>query len=153
MALPITPAPGIDVLVLAGDIDRHAAAIDHYADYLVPVVYVHGNPECYEAEFGPLVSELRQRAGCASVRFLEKEECVIWSVRFVGGCLWTDYHAYPLRFKETVEHARMPMLDHRKTGRNPNNFFQPEDAIAEHQAALTFWRSEFGGHFWGRLLW
>ncbi|MCI0150368.1 metallophosphoesterase [Paraburkholderia sediminicola] len=138
MALPITPAPGIDVLVLAGDIHKHLAAIDLYADCPMPVVYIHGNHECYGADLHPLVSELWQRAAGTSVRFLEKEEFVLGSVRFVGGCLWTDYLLFPLRFDESLEHARVRMLGHRKIRAGKTKFFRPGDPIAEQQATLAF---------------
>ena len=40
-----TPAPGADLLVLAGDIDTRWAGLERFRDWPVPVIYVAGNHE------------------------------------------------------------------------------------------------------------
>jgi predicted phosphodiesterase len=42
---PVQPSPSADVLVLAGDIASHAEAVKAFANWPVPVIYVHGNHE------------------------------------------------------------------------------------------------------------
>ncbi|HEY8973037.1 MAG TPA: metallophosphoesterase, partial [Burkholderiaceae bacterium] len=58
----VAPAPGADVLVLAGDIDRGLRTIERFADWPVPVLYVAGNHEFYDHEWEQLRDDLRDRA-------------------------------------------------------------------------------------------
>jgi predicted phosphodiesterase len=53
----ITPAPDADVLILAGDIAVGAEAVELFADWPVPVLYVAGNHESY----GRDIEEFRGR--------------------------------------------------------------------------------------------
>lgn len=139
MSRPLALADGeVDVLVLAGDIHNKLAGIELYAHYPVPVVYVCGNHEFYDGEMSELFSEMKRRAAGTSVVVLEKDELVVGDVRFIGCCLWTDYHMFPLRLGASMEYARAHVLDHRRI-RNPNNGrFEPEDAAKEQRAALDF---------------
>ncbi|CAK0501920.1 phosphoesterase [Burkholderia pseudomallei] len=126
----------VDVLVLAGDIHNKTGAIDLYADYPVPVVYVCGNHEFYDGEMHLLLPEMRRRANGTSVHLLEKDEFVLGNVRFIGTCLWTDYHVFPLSLDASMQYARTHMLDHRRIRRPNHGRFEPEDAAEEQRAAL-----------------
>jgi predicted phosphodiesterase len=42
----ISPEPGADILVLAGDVSNGADAMKLFANWPVPVIYVMGNHEC-----------------------------------------------------------------------------------------------------------
>ncbi len=72
----IEPADA-DVLVIAGDIHRGAMAIETFADWPVPVVYVHGNHEAYHERYEDLLAELRAKAQGGNVHFLERDELVL----------------------------------------------------------------------------
>ncbi|MBV8629118.1 MAG: metallophosphoesterase family protein, partial [Paraburkholderia sp.] len=53
----LIPHAGADLVVLAGDIHNHAAGLRWAAETFddeVPVVYVPGNHEYYDGEFGAL---------------------------------------------------------------------------------------------------
>ncbi|AJX28202.1 hypothetical protein D0U02_15130 [Burkholderia pseudomallei] len=128
----------VDVLVLAGDIHNQTGAIDLYADYPVPVVYVCGNHEFYGTEMLQLLPELRRRAVGTSVKLLEKDELILNNVRFLGCTMWTDYHAFPLCLNTAMEYARNHMLDHQRIRESNNGRFEPEDAAEEQRAALEF---------------
>ncbi|SIT41799.1 conserved hypothetical protein [Paraburkholderia piptadeniae] len=80
-----------DVLVLAGDIARGADAIEQFARWPVPVIYVHGNHEAYGVGYGTLANTIRVRAAGTAVHYLERDALVVGDVRFLGCCLWTDY--------------------------------------------------------------
>ncbi|KGD34451.1 metallophosphoesterase [Burkholderia pseudomallei] len=139
MARPLKRSDdSVDVLVLAGDIHNKTGAIDLYADYPVPVVYVCGNHEFYGAEMLQLLPELQRATAGTSVHILEKSELVLGNVRFLGCCLWTDYHAFPLRLNAAMECARTHMVDHRRIRKPNNGRFVPEDAAEEQRAALEF---------------
>jgi hypothetical protein len=139
MAEPLALADdGVGALILAGNVDNQLAGVRRYADYPVPVVYVCGNHEFYDSEMQSLMPELRRRANGTSVHLLEKDEFVLGDVRFLGCCLWTDYHMFPLRLDDSIEYARAHMLDHRRIGKSNAGRFEPEDAIEEQRDALRF---------------
>lgn len=99
------PAPGADVLVLAGDIGSYQAdsslarlgiadfGLGRFANWPCPVVYVPGNHEYDGQEFD--VAHARLQEVCKRLGFiwLEREMAIIQGVRFVGCTLWTDFDA------------------------------------------------------------
>ena len=88
----VDPAPGAEVLVLAGDIGVGTDGIARFLDWPVPVIYVHGNHELYGCEdMGRGIADLRTFCAGTNVHFLEKDAVVINGVRFLGTALWTDY--------------------------------------------------------------
>ena len=102
------PAPGADLLVLAGDIGAYQTrnqvqdadfGLSLFADWPVPVVYVPGNHEYDALDFDE--AHQRLRASCAKFGFhwLEREVLVLQGVRFVGTTLWSDFDAL-LEFPE-----------------------------------------------------
>jgi predicted phosphodiesterase len=107
-----TPAPGADVLVLAGDIGSyqpgHQMADDDFGlrafsplgGWPTPVIYVPGNHEYDTLDFD--VAHARLRATCERLGmiWLEREtyfspwiDCAGRALRFVGTTLWTDFDA------------------------------------------------------------
>ncbi|MGF6770628.1 putative phosphodiesterase [Paraburkholderia sp. GAS199] len=137
----IEPASDAEVLVLAGDIANGTDAVSLYADYKIPVIYVHGNHEPYDCVYPALVDELREKAKGTSVHFLQDEMLALGGVRFLGACMWTDYFLYPLDFADAMKTAGMSMLDHQKIRRADRRFFQPEDA-RQHQRKTLRWLNE-----------
>lgn len=150
---PLSPAPGADVLVLAGDIHEGTAAVDLYADYPISVIYVHGNHEPQGHRYPKLVSELEERANGTAVRFLQNEELVIDDVRFLGACLWTDYELHPLQLESSLELARRTVTDYRRIRRSfDNQIFQPEDARNHQRDTLLWLRERLDAPFAGKTV-
>ena len=96
------PAPGADLLVLAGDIGAYQTGsqvqdadfgLSLFANWPVPVLYVPGNHEYDMLDFDEAHGRLR--ASCAQFGFhwLEREVLVLQGVRFIGTTLWTDFDA------------------------------------------------------------
>jgi Icc-related predicted phosphoesterase len=106
-------AADADVLVIAGDIHRHARAIQAFRDWPVPVVYVHGNHELYGAHGADTVTEMREAAAGTHVHYLERDEYVRKGVRFLGCCLWTDYRLYSGDRLAAMAEAENCLNDHR----------------------------------------
>lgn len=148
----LTPAPDADALVLAGDIHKGAAAIDLYRDYPIPVVYVHGNHEPMHHGYPALIEELDQRAHGTSVRFLQNDEAVVLGTRFLGACLWTDYALFPLRFSDSLEHARRAVTDYKLIRKSVDRPFRPEDAIAHQRETLLWLRERLDAPFAGKTV-
>lgn len=88
------PAPvDADLVVLAGDIDVGAAALDWAREaFRVPVLYVPGNHEYYDGHL-----ERTRQAICAAgderVRMLDFDMALVGGVRFLGVTGWSDYAA------------------------------------------------------------
>jgi hypothetical protein len=93
------PAPGADLLVLAGDIDATWAAFDRFRGWPVPVLAVAGNHEFDGRELTEAWPALRQRCEDCGIRLLERESIVIDDadgarVRFVGTVRWSDFDLF-----------------------------------------------------------
>ncbi len=80
-----------DVVILAGDIARPAAAIAWAARFAQPVLYVIGNHEFYGGSLSGTTRELQRLSQGTNVRVLDCDEIVIGGVRFLGATLWTDF--------------------------------------------------------------
>ena len=86
-----------DVVILAGDIDLGARAVEWAAENFagLPVLYVHGNHEGYRMNLDDMQRDIAaacDRAG--NVNFLDGGESVIGRVRFLGATLWTDFRLF-----------------------------------------------------------
>jgi len=88
------PAPEADLLVLAGDIDSSWAALDRFADWPVPVLFVAGNHEFDDRDVDEAWPALRARCAALGLTLLERESLVIGGVRFVGTVRWCDFDLF-----------------------------------------------------------
>lgn len=106
-----TPAPGAQVLVLAGDIGSYQTGsllqgenfglerfspLPQYAAWPCPVVFVPGNHEYDMQDWDEAHARLRRVCDALGIIWLERESVVIEATRFVGTTLWTDYDAIAL---------------------------------------------------------
>jgi predicted phosphodiesterase len=96
------PAPGAQVLVLAGDIGSYQSGsqladadfgLPRFAHWPVPVLYVPGNHEYDAQDFDAAHARLRVACERWGLTWLERETVVLNGVRFVGATLWTDFDA------------------------------------------------------------
>lgn len=99
------PAPGADLLVLAGDIGSYQHGSQLAGDdfglarfspkhgWPVPVLYVPGNHEYDHRDFDETHARLRTTCEGLGITWLEREVRVVAGVRFVGTTLWTDFDA------------------------------------------------------------
>jgi Icc-related predicted phosphoesterase len=103
--LHVTPAPGADLLVLAGDIGSYQTGsrlqdtvygLDRFSPrkgWPTPVIYVPGNHEYDNDDFDAVHARLRAACDELGILWLERETLVIDGVRFVGTTLWSDFDA------------------------------------------------------------
>jgi hypothetical protein len=150
LALPIRRAADADVLVLAGNIADGLQAIDMYASYAIPVIYVHGNHEPYGHDYPSLINEMRNRATGTAVRFLQNDEVELDGVRFLGACMWTDYCFHPLDLADAMSAVRKTEADDRTTRRVSRRFFEPEDARGHQRESLRWLSDRLSEPFEGR---
>lgn len=108
--------PFADVLVLAGDIHIDGKAIDKFAHWPHPVLYVPGNHEFFEQAIDPYVDLLRDRAKNTAVIVMSRNEFIFQGVRFLGCTLWTDYQLLGTgpRQQLSMLACEARLVDHRK---------------------------------------
>ncbi|TNF61127.1 MAG: metallophosphoesterase [Burkholderiales bacterium] len=105
------PAPGADLLVLAGDIGsyqrrrdgsvmaepdwglRRFSPLPQHAGWPVPVVFVPGNHEYDAIDVEAAHQALRETCERLGIIWLERGELVLQGVRLLGTTLWTDFDA------------------------------------------------------------
>lgn len=103
--LQIAPAPGADLLVLAGDIGSYQTGSRLQDDdfglrrfaprhgWPTPVLYLPGNHEYDGGDFDLIHERLRTVCEAMGMLWLERETLVWGGVRFVGTTLWSDFDA------------------------------------------------------------
>jgi 3',5'-cyclic AMP phosphodiesterase CpdA len=158
-----------DLVVLAGDIHNHAEGIRWAAqtfDPDTPVVYVPGNHEYYDGEFGALETAMRDAA--ASVDNLHYLNNATWTDpagrwRVLGTTLWTDFELFGASDEARAAScaaAEKAMLDFRgpiqvawssetRTSDAPSRMFTVGDALALHRQSRTWLERELAQPFDG----
>jgi hypothetical protein len=108
------PAPGADVLVLAGDVGSYQSGSALTGDdfglarfsprhgWPTPVLYVPGNHEYDGLDFDATHERLRALCAQLGITWLEREVMVMNGVRFVGTTLWTDFDALGVSAPDTA---------------------------------------------------
>ncbi len=93
------PAPGAELLVLAGDIDSRWDGLERFRDWPQPVVYVAGNHEFDGRDLSEAAPALRARCAALGITMLERESIVVSDaagvrVRIVGTTRWSDFDLF-----------------------------------------------------------
>jgi hypothetical protein len=104
------PAPGADLLVLAGDIDATWAGFERFANWPVPVLFVAGNHEFDGRELEHAWPALRaetQRRGwtlleCGSTVLADRKG---QRQRFVGSIRWSDFDLFGAKRRDSAMRA------------------------------------------------
>lgn len=104
------PAPGAEVLVLAGDIDASWRGFARFAGWPVPVLVVAGNHEFDGRELDAAWPALARTCAAAGLRLLQRESCVLRGrdgrrVRFVGTTRWSDFDLFGAARRDRAESA------------------------------------------------
>lgn len=87
------PQVEADVVVLAGDIhsEHHGLAWARRAFPYIPIVYVLGNHEFYDAHYESVLESVHKKGAEFNISVLECNDTIIGGVRFLGTTLWTDF--------------------------------------------------------------
>lgn len=163
-----------DLVVLAGDIHNHAEGLRWAAetfDPAVPVVYVPGNHEYYDGEFGALETAMRDVAHTLdNVHYLNNGVYVDPRERFrvLGTTLWTDFSLFgadAASLARSIEAGERVMLDFKgliqvtwphdaalHVEGEPERDFTPADAIALHRQSRAWLEARLATPFAGRTI-
>ncbi|MFP3506452.1 metallophosphoesterase [Burkholderia sp. SIMBA_062] len=163
-----------DLVVLAGDIHNHAEGLRWAAetfDPSVPVVYVPGNHEYYDGEFGALETAMRDAAHALDhVHYLNNGVYVDPARRFrvLGTTLWSDFTLFgadDASVARAIEAGLRVILDFKgliqvtwpheaalHAGGTPERNFMPADAIALHRQGRAWLEARLATPFAGRTI-
>ena len=166
------PHADADLVVLAGDIHNHAEGIRWAAqtfDPDTPVIYVPGNHEYYDGEFGALETAMRDAA--ASVDNVHYLNNAVWTEpagrwRVLGTTLWTDFELFGAGEEARAASfaaAEKAMLDFRgpiqvtwaadtRGDDAPARRFSVDDALALHRQSRAWLEQELATPFDGATI-
>jgi Calcineurin-like phosphoesterase len=133
-----TPAPGAELLVLAGDIDSGWGGLERFRGWPVPVIFVAGNHEFDQREITQAWPALRAHCAGLGLRLLECESLVVASaagrrIRFVATTRWCDFDLFGAAQRERAMRAAGYYMKIMRATRHG----QPLDAAAVREEALV----------------
>jgi predicted phosphodiesterase len=104
------PAPGAELLVLAGDIDASWTGFERFAGWPVPVLFVAGNHEFDGRDLDAAWPALRARVQQRGWTLLERASVVLSDaqgrrIRFVGSIRWSDFDVFGPARREAAMRA------------------------------------------------
>ena len=145
-----------DLLILAGDIHVDTHMFEKFGQWDIPVVYVPGNHEFYDAAIHPQLQKMRLAAQGSAVKVLFRDEWILGGVRFLGCTLWTDYELMGtgVRQRASMLACEARIADHRtimgveKTGQG----FSAQQALALHQCDRAWLASKLDEPFLGKTV-
>ena len=106
------PAPGAELLVLAGDIDSRAdwPGYRHFAGWPVPVLVIAGNHEFDGRDFDAAATGLRSLCEQLKFTLLEREVLILTDraghrIRVLGTTRWSDFDLFGAAQRARAERA------------------------------------------------
>jgi hypothetical protein len=132
------PAPGAELLVLAGDIDSTWAAYPRFAGWPVPVLVVAGNHEYDGRDFDEAAAGFRTLCQGLGFTLLEREATLITAangqrLRWLGTTRWSDFDLFGAAQRERAQRAAEYFMRVMQTSRHG----QPFDAAAVRTESLA----------------
>ena len=136
---PITIVPGVDLVIVAGDVcEGVLRAFEHLRRIVpmdIPIVMALGNHEFYRKFIPDELALAISHAGAFHLHVLNGTAFEQSGVRFVGATLWTDYRIMGEANQARVMSAcAKGMNDHRLIGwqKKPWLRFRPQEAALLH---------------------
>ena len=152
-SLTLTGLSGVDVLVLAGDVDTMP---EYYTEFLRklrlayagPVLFVLGNHEYYNGVFPDDRQKYREAiAHDRQAYLLEKEMVILDGVRFLGATLWTDFACgRQMRSCQRMMSDFDVIFDGACTLQGHSGSITPEAILKVHQESIAWLDDQFTNH-------
>ena len=98
-AFESSPAPGAEVLILAGDVDSDWVGLERFAGWPQPVLMVAGNHEYDGRDLDVAEPALKARCAALGITLIEREASFCTgddgrTVRILGTTRWSDYDTF-----------------------------------------------------------
>src|SRR6266404_2572281 len=142
---PITIVPGVDLVIVAGDVcEGVLRAFEHLRRIVpmdIPIVMVPGNHEFYRRFIPDELALALAHAGAFNLYILNGTALELAGVRFAGATLWTDYQVFGEANQARVMNAcAKGMNDHRLIGwqKKPWLRFRPQEAALLHHRSKAY---------------
>lgn len=105
-----SPAPGAELLVLAGDICSRWDGYELFRDWPVPVLAIPGNHEFDQRELQDALPALRAHCNQLGIQLLERDAIVVRDrvgkrIRFLGTVRWSDFDLFGQADRERAVRA------------------------------------------------
>jgi hypothetical protein len=132
------PAPGAELLVLAGDIDSRWTSLERFRGWPVPVLFVAGNHEFDDRDLTEAWPALRQRCEALAITLMERESRVLTDargqrLRFVATTRWSDFDLFGADQRDRAMRAASYFMKIMRATRDG----LPFDAAAVREEALA----------------
>jgi len=139
------PAPGAEVLVLAGDIDSSWAGLRRFAGWPVPVLFTPGNHEFDGRELADTYAALQALAESLGFLWLERRTVVLTGddgrrIRFVGTVRWSDFDLFGAAGRERA--LRAGAYFQRVMGATRHGLPFDAEAVRDEALACRAWLAE-----------
>jgi predicted phosphodiesterase len=147
----VEPAPGADLVVLAGDIHSGVKGIEAFADWPVPVVYLAGNHEFYDNDWAPTRRAIRAACAGTRVTFLDNDTFEFEGVRILGCTLWTDFRLGGTTQVQAMAAAERGLMDYHVI-RTASGLLRAQQTLADHERSRAWLEGELAKPFNGRTV-
>lgn len=150
------PALDVDLVILAGDIDKHDKGIE-WARIAFPdtrIIYVSGNHELYNGSVRGDLAQMRRTAARAGIDFLENDTVVIDGVRFLGAIGWSDFALYGEGECQAIamNAAQRSINDYRLIRGSDGHPLEPRETARLHRETVAFLTAELAKPFDGKTI-
>lgn len=148
------PTLDVDVVILAGDIGSHTHGLAWAArTFQLPVIYVAGNHEYYEAHLGMLAELQKPVREHPGLFFLDRRTCELNGVRFLGCTLWSGFDLYGAdRADAYMAVAKRSINDYWMIYGKGGKRLEPRDTLKLHQTAVRWLDAELSKPFDGKTV-
>jgi len=136
------PAPGAELLVLAGDIDAGWHALARFRGWPQPVVFVAGNHEYDGRDVDASTATLRDLCAGHGITMLERDRLVVTDaagarIRIVGTTRWSDFDLFGVVGRAKAMRAGSYFMDLMQATRGGRSF--DVDAMRAEALACRAW--------------
>ena len=145
------PAQRADLLVLAGDINRGTRAVELFADWPVPVLYVAGNHEFYGHSWEQTRAGIRSACAGTNVTFMDNDVVEFDGVRVLGCTLWTDFRLPGATQARRMRDVERGLNDYRLI-RTQARTLRAQDTLADHERSRDWLERELAKPFRGKTV-
>ena len=149
--LLVEPAPGADLLVLAGDIHNGVKGIEAFAYWPVPVVYLAGNHEFYDHDWESTRRDFRAACAGTNVIFLDNDSFEFEGVRILGCTLWTDFRLRGTTQAQAMATVERGLMDYHVI-RTASGLLRAQQTLADHEQSRAWLEGELAKPFNGRTV-